>query len=130
MCCAPSCTPFLQVVLLGRRAAPALMTAYSAFYQPKLRLSCHNAELFFWKLAHIRRVRLLAVSIMLLPAFDAMFRPNATELCIKRLYSCMRTMPHWAPPFCSEYKPGAGVFWYDRLCNASDTLCDRSEAVC
>ena len=97
-----------KTIMLGREAAPALMTAYSAFWNKTLPLESQNAERYLMYLAKARGVVVRYVKFQRLPTLDAMVDKSNQQICIKKYYSCLLEPPPWGPPFCKarEYPRG------------------------
>ena len=98
-----------KTVLLGRQAAPQMMTAYSAFFNPTWNLETGNAEQYLLKLAQVRtgdmvpqtRPTVKQVSFAYLPSLDAMANRRTRQICIKMFYACLKTLPPWIGKWCS-----------------------------
>ena len=89
-----------KTVVMGRRAAAEVMLAYTAFWDPRPYLEGFNAENYLLRLAQARRLAVRAVDFALLPSIDSMIRHSTRRPCVKRVYSCLLTLPPWSPEFC------------------------------
>ena len=91
-----------KTVVMGRKAAAAVMVAYTAFWNPRLSLGGENAEQYLMWLARQQRVLVRGIDFALLPSTDCMVVAKTRQLCLKRFYSCLLTLPPWSPAFCGE----------------------------
>ena len=91
-----------KTVLLGRAAAPALMTAYRSFWDPGMDGTV-NAEQYLKHLAVRRNVQLQPVPFALLPSLDAMVSNETQAPCIKWFYSCVWRLPAGSPGWCRHW---------------------------